>query len=98
MYAVLHDVIDKFASARNGDEHNQAHLCLKEMVEQNDQLQQENSGKYQDAFYVPGDSVDELNTSPNVLGDSVDVPNTSGTVPGDAVDLPNTPATVHGEL
>lgn len=39
MYAVLHDVIDKFASARNGDEHNQAHLCLKEMVEQNDQLQ-----------------------------------------------------------
>ncbi|VDP04842.1 unnamed protein product [Heligmosomoides polygyrus] len=42
---------------------------------------QENSGKYQDAFYVPGDSVDELNTSPNVPGDSVDVPNTSATVP-----------------
>ncbi|VDO65260.1 unnamed protein product [Heligmosomoides polygyrus] len=57
---------------------------------------QENSGKYQDAFYVPGDSVDELNTSPNVPGDSVDVPNTSATVPGDAVDVPNTSATVHG--
>ncbi|VDO71246.1 unnamed protein product [Heligmosomoides polygyrus] len=58
---------------------------------------QENSGKYQDAFYVPGDSVDELNTSPNVPGDPVDVPNTSATVPGDAVDVSNTSATVHGE-
>ncbi|VDP32323.1 unnamed protein product [Heligmosomoides polygyrus] len=44
---------------------------------------QENSGKYQDAFYVPGDSVDELNTSPNVPGDAVDVPNTSATVHGE---------------
>ncbi|VDO89272.1 unnamed protein product [Heligmosomoides polygyrus] len=58
---------------------------------------QENSGKYQDVFYVPGDSVDEPNTSPNVPGDSVDVLNTSATVPGDAVDVPNTSATVHGE-
>ncbi|VDP38570.1 unnamed protein product [Heligmosomoides polygyrus] len=46
-------------------------------------LKQENSGKYQDAFYVPGDSVD--------------VPNKSATVPGGAVDLPNTSETVHGE-
>ncbi|VDO86367.1 unnamed protein product [Heligmosomoides polygyrus] len=60
-------------------------------------LEQENSGKYQDAFYVLGDSVGELNTSPNVPGDSVDVPKTSATVPGDAVDLSNTSATVHGE-
>ncbi|VDO62327.1 unnamed protein product [Heligmosomoides polygyrus] len=60
-------------------------------------ISQENSGKYQDAFYVPGDSVDELNTSPNVRGDPVDVPNTSATVPGDAVDVLNTSATVHGE-
>ncbi|VDP12444.1 unnamed protein product [Heligmosomoides polygyrus] len=60
-------------------------------------LRQENSGKYQDAFYVPGDVVDELNTSPNVPGDSIDVPNTSATVPGYAVDALNTSATVHGE-
>ncbi|VDP15583.1 unnamed protein product [Heligmosomoides polygyrus] len=36
-----------------------------------------------DAFYVPGDSVDELNTSPNVPGDSVGAPNTSATVHGE---------------
>ncbi|VDP10637.1 unnamed protein product [Heligmosomoides polygyrus] len=46
-----------------------------------------------DAFYVPGDTIDELNTSPNVLGYSVDVPNTSATVPGDAVDVPDTSPT-----
>ncbi|VDP15866.1 unnamed protein product [Heligmosomoides polygyrus] len=52
---------------------------------------QEICGKYPDGFYVPGDSEDEPNTSPNVPGDSVDVPNTSATMPGDAVDVPKTP-------
>ncbi|VDO66192.1 unnamed protein product [Heligmosomoides polygyrus] len=60
-------------------------------------LREENSGKYQDAFYVPGDSVDVPNTSATVSGDAVDVTNTSAIVPGDAVDVPNTSATVHGE-
>ncbi|VDO19021.1 unnamed protein product [Heligmosomoides polygyrus] len=35
-----------------------------------------------DVFYVPDDSVDELNTSPNVPGDSVDVLNTLATIVG----------------
>ncbi|VDP14568.1 unnamed protein product [Heligmosomoides polygyrus] len=56
---------------------------------------QENSGKYQDAFYVPGYSVDELNTSPNVPGDSVDVPNIRRAehvahMPGDSEGVPKT--------
>ncbi|VDP36099.1 unnamed protein product [Heligmosomoides polygyrus] len=50
-------------------------------------IRQENSGKYQDAFYVPGDSADELNSSPNVPGNSVDVPNTSSTVHGEPQEI-----------
>ncbi|VDO92600.1 unnamed protein product [Heligmosomoides polygyrus] len=46
-------------------------------------LRPENSGKFPNAFYVPGNSVDEQNTSPNVPDDSVDELNTSTTVHGE---------------
>ncbi|VDP05435.1 unnamed protein product [Heligmosomoides polygyrus] len=48
----------------------------------------ENSGKYADLFYVPGDSESVPNTSPKVPGDSEYMTNTLY-VPMDSEDVPH---------
>ncbi|VDP36674.1 unnamed protein product [Heligmosomoides polygyrus] len=57
----------------------------------------ENSGKYPDIFYVPGDSEDVRNTSHDVPGKKEDAPKTSLNVFGDQVDGPKTSSNAPGD-